>query len=202
MKWGIRVTRKIDRRVARTKETLTNAFIQLVKDKGYSHVTVKDIVDFADYNRTTFYVHFESKEDLAKELLQNKLTEFAIEFKKPLDVINVIYLENLLPNSISVFNYIQTNQTFFDLLKFENSIPGLRDEMLNIILHLFVEKIQFQSVHDLDVNDSYFTNFRSYGVYGIILEWVKSNYLASPIELSQKLIQVLYAPSSIAVKID
>lgn len=149
-----------------------------------------------------FYVHFESKEDIAKELLQKQLSEFTIEFKKPLDKIDVINLENLLPNSISVFDYIQTNRSFFDLLKIENSIPGLRDEMLHVIRQLSVEKIQVQSVHNLDINDSYFTDYRSYGVYGIILEWIKSGYLASTMEISQKLIQVLYAPSSIALKND
>ncbi|WP_423059629.1 TetR/AcrR family transcriptional regulator [Bacillus safensis] len=75
--------KKEDRRVERTKETLRQTFKILVKEKGYSHVKVKDIVEKANYNRTTFYVHYESKDELAADVIHREMVDFEYEFCKP-----------------------------------------------------------------------------------------------------------------------
>jgi AcrR family transcriptional regulator len=53
-----------DRRVQRTKETLHRALMQLVDEKPFEKITVQEILARANVGRTTFYTHFESKEDL------------------------------------------------------------------------------------------------------------------------------------------
>jgi AcrR family transcriptional regulator len=55
---------KPDRRVGRTRDLLQKALIDLIDEQGYDSVTVQDIVDRANVARTTFYVHFTSKDDL------------------------------------------------------------------------------------------------------------------------------------------
>lgn len=57
----------------RTKEHLKTALIQLIKKKGFHGVSVKDIVDQAGYNRSTFYLHYQDKYLLAEELLSTTL---------------------------------------------------------------------------------------------------------------------------------
>lgn len=54
----------IDRRVQKTKKYLTEALINLILEKGYENVTVQDIIDKANVGRSTFYLHYESKEQL------------------------------------------------------------------------------------------------------------------------------------------
>jgi AcrR family transcriptional regulator len=53
-----------DRRVQRTRELLQNALIDLISERGYDAITIQEIVDRANVGRTTFYLHFNSKEDL------------------------------------------------------------------------------------------------------------------------------------------
>jgi AcrR family transcriptional regulator len=55
---------KIDRRVQRTRELLKNALMQLIDEKGYDAVTIQDVADRANVGRTTFYSHYQSKDDL------------------------------------------------------------------------------------------------------------------------------------------
>lgn len=55
---------KVDRRVKRTKRALQVALVQLIREKGYDAVTIQDITDRANLGRTTFYLHYESKEAL------------------------------------------------------------------------------------------------------------------------------------------
>jgi AcrR family transcriptional regulator len=54
----------IDRRVQRTRQMLQNALSELILEKGYEKVTVQDVIDRANVGRSTFYAHFEDKEQL------------------------------------------------------------------------------------------------------------------------------------------
>jgi len=53
---------RVQRRVARTKAAIEDAFVQLVLERGYDKVTVEDITDRADLARATFYAHYPNKQ--------------------------------------------------------------------------------------------------------------------------------------------
>ena len=55
---------KQDRRSQRTRHLLSAAFVQLLREKGYSAITVSDIIERANVGRSTFYSHFHDKDDL------------------------------------------------------------------------------------------------------------------------------------------
>lgn len=54
----------LDRRVQRTRQLLLNSLIELILEKGYESITVQDVIDRANVGRSTFYSHFQDKEDL------------------------------------------------------------------------------------------------------------------------------------------
>lgn len=55
-----------DRRVQRTRAALLGAFVHLVLDRRYDQITVADIVERAGVGRSTFYEHYENKDELLK----------------------------------------------------------------------------------------------------------------------------------------
>lgn len=55
---------KNDRRTQKTKKYLAASLVELILEKGYEAVTVQDIIDKANVGRSTFYSHYESKEQL------------------------------------------------------------------------------------------------------------------------------------------
>ena len=61
----------IDRRSARTRATLQHALMSLILKKGYEAITIKDICDAADVGRSTFYMHYKSKDDLKRGGLES-----------------------------------------------------------------------------------------------------------------------------------
>jgi AcrR family transcriptional regulator len=56
--------KKEDRRIQRTRTMLSEALIDLIIEKGYAAVTIQDIIDRANVGRSTFYTHFQDKEQL------------------------------------------------------------------------------------------------------------------------------------------
>ncbi|MCZ0997489.1 TetR-like C-terminal domain-containing protein [Streptomyces mirabilis] len=55
-----------DRRVRRTRAALQRALIDLVEERDLSQISVADVVDRAEVNRSTFYAHYEDVHELAE----------------------------------------------------------------------------------------------------------------------------------------
>lgn len=69
---------KPDRRVQRTRELLQQALIALIRERGYDAVTIQDIAERANVGRTTFYLHYTSKDDLFLQCHDAILSQFQL----------------------------------------------------------------------------------------------------------------------------
>jgi AcrR family transcriptional regulator len=67
-----------DRRVLRTRRALRLAFVSLLAERGWDGVSVRAVCERADVGRSTFYMHFEGKEDL----LEGGLDDLARELRR------------------------------------------------------------------------------------------------------------------------
>ncbi|KOO50969.1 TetR/AcrR family transcriptional regulator [Viridibacillus arvi] len=195
------MTKKEDRRVERTKETMRQTFKKLVKEKGYSQVKVKDIVEEANYNRTTFYVHYDGKEELAKDLIHLEMIDFEYEFCKPTRDNPLLDLTLMRPDGTDVFQYIVDNRDYYDLIVMEDRIPNIRELLLGKLQYIFQERMSFVSDKYLEINDDYFIQYRSYGICGFILEWIRNDYDASPSEMARRIINLLHIQSSLMMQL-
>ena len=62
-----------DLRVRRTRERLGAALIALIEEKAIDEVTIREVLDRAKVGRSTFYVHYQDKEDLFLSQLEEGL---------------------------------------------------------------------------------------------------------------------------------
>jgi AcrR family transcriptional regulator len=61
---------KLDPRVKRTRQMIEQAFLELVKEKGFQAISVQDVTERAGINRATFYAHFPDKFALLDHAIQ------------------------------------------------------------------------------------------------------------------------------------
>ena len=75
---------KEDRRIKRTKKMLKDSLASLLMEKDINLITVKEIVDLADLNRSTFYLHYRDIYDMLTQIENDMVEEINnIEAKYP-----------------------------------------------------------------------------------------------------------------------
>ena len=68
----------MDLRTERTRRSITNAFLELRKQKPIEKITVKELAELAYINKATFYTHYHDIYDLADQM-ENEFMESIIK---------------------------------------------------------------------------------------------------------------------------
>jgi AcrR family transcriptional regulator len=171
---------KITQRQNRTKTHLRHALIDLIKEKGYHPVTVKDIVDYAAYNRSTFYTHYSDKFKLAEDLLVFMMKGLEASVGKSYISGQKIYTTKLNEPSFNIIFYIYHHRNFFTLINYDDTLPGLHTRFPQTILKIYKEQFIFETINNIRVNMDYFKRYTAYGFYGLLQNWIYNEFKESP----------------------
>ena len=135
-------TQETARRPDRTRQALLDAFRDELIAGSYDQMTVRGVVERANVGRSTFYEHFESKEDLFRQSLGTwgtALVPFA-------DTITPDYSNARLQ---AVLEHFGSHRE-----RFAGSIftGAARPAIVEYLSSLFEERLQFSVVHTSDVS--------------------------------------------------
>lgn len=86
-----KVVKKQNRNALRSKRLIRQAFVNLIKTKAASKITITDIVTEANINRATFYAHYSCLKDLIDEIEQDVIDRL-------MEVLSGFKLENFFSN--------------------------------------------------------------------------------------------------------
>ncbi len=67
------MSQKVDLRIIKTKRNLYEGLAQLLTEKPYENIKIKDICDKSLVNRSTFYDHYSSKAELLDSMINERL---------------------------------------------------------------------------------------------------------------------------------
>ncbi|MFC2946878.1 TetR/AcrR family transcriptional regulator [Virgibacillus sediminis] len=174
----------------RTKEHFQLALIDLIKEKGFSAVTVKDIVQYSRYNRSTFYIHYHDIFYLAEDLLHTKLQGLEEAVGNPYQSEKNINTANLNAGSFDIITYIYQNRNFFELINYQDTIPGIHIQFPQKIFRIYKERFQFKTINNIPVDMDYFTRYTAYGFYSLLTNWINTNFKAPREEFIKEVIKL------------
>lgn len=81
--------KRSDRRIVRSKEALKQSLLSLLSQKSFSSISITEIVESANYNRGTFYTHYDNKEALLDDILTPLMEELIASFRAPYGDVDV-----------------------------------------------------------------------------------------------------------------
>lgn len=186
-----------DKRVKRTKENFKAVLLSLMEEKCFHNITITEIVKAADYNRGTFYAHYEKKEDLLDEIIEEMFEKMTEAYRKPYLNLSVVDFNEIPSNSIVLFDHFFENKKFYKLMFSPNTNYNFHEIMRKRLDQLFREEFEFSFTEiepNIDIN--LFSTYRIHGIIGLILEWIDNDFVQSSSYMGDQLIHILrfYTP--------
>lgn len=74
----------VDLRIKRTQKAIKSAFFELLDEKSFEHISVKDITDRALISRNTFYLHYADKYELLNKVWDELIIKLFFRISKQL----------------------------------------------------------------------------------------------------------------------
>lgn len=177
----------MDRRQQKTRAAILSAFSTLLEEKSYSKITVQEIIDIANVGRTTFYAHFETKDDLLKVLCE-ELFGHIINSAMDSTHTHGLYSNGSAPESVfcHLLQHLQENDNnILGLLSCESSDIFLRyfkDSLNELIQTQFVNQNRHNNTN---IPPDFLINHISGSFVEMVLWWLKGHMKQSPEKLDQ-----------------
>ena len=179
----------MDRRQQKTRAAIFSAFTDLLSRKSYSHITVQEIIDAADVGRTTFYAHFETKDDLLRALCE-ELFGHIISSAADCTHTHGLYSGGTAPESVfcHLLQHLQENdRNIIALLSCESSELFLRyfkDSLNDLIQAQFITSDRACGAGSAPPRD-FLVNHISGSFVEMVLWWLKGGAKQTPEELDR-----------------
>ncbi|MFJ7933935.1 TetR/AcrR family transcriptional regulator [Sporosarcina sp. NPDC096371] len=182
-----------DLRVIRTKESIRNALVELIEEKGFEAITVKDIASKARINRGTFYAHYVDKNDLMNKCQENILNDIKGIVKKKIPVA----LEDLNMNgtpdfnafapAISIFEYLFDNRELMRALLGSKGDVTFQTKLKSLMWKILFEgnDIPTFNKENLLVPGEYLVSYIASAHIGVIQQWLDGDSQESPLEMAR-----------------
>lgn len=170
---------KIDRRVQMSKTFLKQALISLLKEKRISRISVKELCELADVNRSTFYAHYTDIYSLLNEMENDIMTELTRALQSYVDNAEdpIILTEKLIEFIGLKHEECEVLLSTHSNLSFEKKIKHVARQFM-----LFDSKNMIQTDERLF---DYISSFIISGSIEVVKTWLKNDRDKTPREIAE-----------------
>ncbi|MEA4892451.1 MAG: TetR/AcrR family transcriptional regulator [Peptococcaceae bacterium] len=160
-----------DRRIRRTRRLLKQGLAELMREKDFKDISIKDITDRMDLNRGTFYLHFADTYELLERLENDTLADVQemIDAHKP-----QADGGTLQPVFEPIMDYVLENEEICKSL-FGNQAAGeFIDKVHRLIEDNGKELVGKHFPQAPEKYLDYLFSFITYGLIGMIRQWFQA----------------------------
>ena len=179
---------KNDRRIKYTKMMLKQSLVKLLQGKPIMKISIKEICEEADINRSTFYAHYADQYDLLRQVVDETLQDIntylgRYNFKE--------YEPESFQTMNRIFEYIVENAELCKVLLGENGDISLQKEIMMIVQRQGMKEWKGSKAVDEDMLE-YLYLFGVNGSIGIVQKWLQSGLRQSAREMAGLVIKLIY----------
>lgn len=171
-----------DKRVIRTKALLIRSLSALIKQKNIKDITVKELCEYADINRGTFYLHYKDIYDMLDSIEQELSDKFLQIFQKYNSETNEDFP---YPLFLEIFKLVDDNAELFRVLIGPNGDISFIMKIFKLYnIHCLQSEFNKLSPQ-FSMNQVYYSNFILYGCVGLIEQWLSRDTKESPEKMAE-----------------
>lgn len=181
-------TQNDSRRVKMTKILLKNSLIDIMKDKSIHTISIKEICEGADVNRSTFYRHYDTQYDLYDDIIEDIASDLADIYNgyESGDKMSIAFLTK-------IFEYIENNRETFLAILSDNGKISLGEAFIRFTSRF----IEIDRVSEASL---YVTQFIAAGLTSTLWTWLNKENRRSPRELALLLYSIIMNGMGRAIK--
>lgn len=177
--------KKLDRRIKKTKKALLQSLTKLMSKKKINSITVTELTDLADVNRSTFYFYYKDIFDMVDKVeteLINNFSEAYEKFSK-----EATTYDDLLSFFIYLFEFVQVNGEMFKIFLGHDGDYTFIEKLKDAIKHC---KIPLDDTAS-EIEAHYCMPFAISGCIGVIQQWLDDDMNVSPKDMAAILVKRL-----------
>ena len=174
----------VDRRILRSQEAIKKAFIELMSEKNFDHITIQDIADRANVNRRTIYLHYLDKYDLLDKLIEehiNAMREIC-ESTSEMDVLN---------GSPGWFEYFERHYSFFSAMLASKGAPFFRCRFLEFVIEDIKNGWNITEGKNRGLSADVILQFFGAAYVGAVEWWFKNEMPYPPLVMEEQMLILL-----------
>lgn len=167
----------------RVKREIIEALFTLLKKKGFSEITVSDIIKEAGVARSTYYRNFKTIEEIIELYIESLHDE--LRSVTPYADSNSIYLkENLITAFNHSFNCGLKNKSYL-LALYHNGFGSMIQDIFNKYGEEMMGGMSYRSI------DRYLLYFMTGAILNVLIQWLEDGAKESPLEISKTVVAML-----------
>ncbi|MDO4322144.1 MAG: TetR/AcrR family transcriptional regulator [Lachnospiraceae bacterium] len=178
----------MDRRIEKTKKSIREAYFELLMKNSSHKITIAEIARMANIDRKTFYLHYDTVDDIVQDFAQDKINEVVFYLKKsytadrPIDV-HILFeiLNKVLEENMDIFRTIALNQ------KYDHFFDRLKELFVTILINDYQSYFGFSEV-EFRIFADYFVS----GILSVYMLWIRESLPVSLDRLTDMLNTAAY----------
>ncbi|MBQ2775617.1 MAG: TetR/AcrR family transcriptional regulator [Clostridia bacterium] len=155
----------VDARVRYTKMMIKKTLIDLMKNKHISKISVKEICDTAQINRSTFYKHYNNVEDLVEKIE----AELINELKKS---VNQSKKKGTKKTLVEMLEVMKSDIDLYCVLLSENGDAFFRNKLVSELYTELLETFRYNFSVLPQEEHNWLLAFLDNGAFGVLDCWI------------------------------
>lgn len=181
------MSEKLDRRKKYTRKVLKESLITLLAEKPISDITVKEVCEIADINRSTFYTHYSDHFDLLSKI-EEEITD---DMNQYLESYSYEKEEESIQMTEKILEYITENKFMFQTLLNKDAAPTFEKRMMELTRRFMMNN--WMSDNYVKKEESqYLSSFVISGSIHVIKDWLENDMDQSPKEMAVMINNFVY----------
>jgi AcrR family transcriptional regulator len=186
---------KPSRKTHYTRMALRSSLVDLMAQKPITRITITELCEKADINRTTFYAHYKDQYDLLRQMEEETIADFEAMLTK---YENKYSKKETLQMLEEMLRYIANNSNSIQVLLSENGDVYFQKRLFRRFLYrkqvlaYFTEVSQDTETKFPNEMLEYHSFFVINGAIGVIQYWLKNNMNIPATELAKMLVNLTY----------
>lgn len=178
----------MDRRIQKTRDSIRQAYFELLKETGKTKLSVAEIARRANIDRKTFYLHYQTPDDIMKDFENEKIQELLSLLRKdgffehPFDIDRLFHtLKILAEEDMDLYRYAASHESW----------NFFWEEIEDMIVKTLYD-VYFDAVHITKDKFTVYAEYVSSGIVAVFKSWLKEEITMGMDEFAKTAADIAY----------